>query len=365
MQNIIEKDKPTLITLLSSYICQNNGGAELQASYLCNFAIEHFNVHYIFLSTGHFYKEKTSLKLHPISRKKFCSRLGNVKYFYFLGIWNLLRSIRPIYIYQRCASGLTGIAAYYAKLNNCKLIFHIAHDRDVNMHPLFWTRPWLIPEQLLIRYGIKNADTIIAQTKSQSVSLLKNFGRNAVIISNGHPIPEECLKSDNPITVIWIANWKPIKQPERFVELVEKLRTLDNVRYVMVGRNENYLRLVGKAKSKGIEVFGEVSNDEVNNLLVQSHILINTSKQEGFSNTFIQAWLRNVPVVSLTVNPDNVFNDRKLGICSHTFEQLVTDTTQLITDPELRKRMGVSARDYAVQHHSLENFKCILDIMKN
>ena len=58
------------------------------------------------------------------------------------------------------------------------------------------------------------------------------------------------------------------------------------------------------------------THEDVNKLLERSHLLVNTSKWEGFSNTFIQAWMRSVPVMTLGVNPDGLLDNSYLG-CNH------------------------------------------------
>ena len=50
--------------------------------------------------------------------------------------------------------------------------------------------------------------------------------------------------------------------------------------------------------------------DETNREISQAHVLVNTSLYEGFPNTFIQAWLRAVPTISLNVDPDGVIEGR-------------------------------------------------------
>ena len=50
-----------------------------------------------------------------------------------------------------------------------------------------------------------------------------------------------------------------------------------------------------------LEYLGQRTHAEVNELLARAHIFVNTSTHEGFPNTFIQAWLREVAVVSLSV----------------------------------------------------------------
>lgn len=357
--------KQKIAVLLASYIRQRSGGAELQASYLCNYGMHKYDMHYVFISNGTTYKQPEQLTTHAIIGNRIKNRLNNLKYLYALKILRVFKSVQPDFIYQRCASALTGIAAIYAKQNNCPLIFQIAHDNDVQAKPIsmFLRRPWLIPEHALTQYGIKNATKIIAQTQYQADQLQKIYKRNAIIIPNGHPVPDDCVKTTKEVTILWIANWKPFKQPEIFVELAEKIGQKDNVRFVMLGRTDGYETLVEKAKKINIEVMGEVSNEQVNDFLAQSHILVNTSQQEGFSNTFIQAWMRRVPVISLQVNPDNIFQNEQVGYCSGNFTTLLQNTMKLIDNHELRNTMGLMAREYAVKHHSLENMNKILKAM--
>ncbi|MFW8602216.1 glycosyltransferase family 4 protein [Desulfobacterota bacterium M19] len=353
-----------LCFVLDSYWGQCMGGAELQACYLEQEALRQgWSTHYCFLSNGSDFENCSATTLHPILQKKFWSKLGSIKYPYVKKMLQILHGIKPDIIYQRCGLSFTGIAAYYAKKNNCKLIFHIAHDRDVHITSCPKLHPWLVPEKKMMQYGIRNAAMIIAQTHYQAEQLTKNYGRSAVVISNGHPVPDDCRKvSLSPIKVLWIANWKPVKQPEVFFHLVEALGTEDNVHFVMLGRTAGYEQLIKKAKAFGIEVRGEVSMDKVNELLADSHILVNTSRQEGFSNTFIQAWMRRVPVVSLQVDPDNILRQEKIGFCSGSFEKLVEDTNRLINGHHLRDSMGHRAREYAVKHHSLNNIRQVIEV---
>lgn len=352
-----------LTFLLEHYWGQCKGGAELQAHYLEHEALRRgWAIHYCFLSNGDYIEKTHDTVICPIPRKKKWGKLGDIQYLYALDVFRALKKIEPDVIYQRCAMALTGIAALYAKRNMCKLTFHIASDMDVLPIAVPWRRPWLIAEQVLIQYGIRNADTIIAQTQFQAEQLKRKYGRRAIVIPNGHPVPEDCVKTDKRITILWVANWKLFKQPEVFVRLVREIGREENVRFIMIGRNDGYNDLVKLAKRNNIEVMGEISNDQVNDLLAQSHILVNTSKQEGFSNTFIQAWMRRVPVVSLWVDPDNILQNKQIGLCSSGhFRELVCGTRGLIKDHKLRNIMGARAREYAIRHHSLENMNKILE----
>jgi len=101
-----------------------------------------------------------------------------------------------------------------------------------------------------------------------------------------------------------VANLKPAKRPELFIALAKRCISLKDTRFLMVGA------LVGQAIRNALltqagnlpnfHYAGAVPLEEVNRLLDSAHIFVNTSSAngEGFPNTFIQSWLRGVPVIS-------------------------------------------------------------------
>ena len=349
--------------VLGNYWGQCQGGAELQAFYIEQEALRMgWTTSYCFLSNENPIEDKYTTTLWPIVQKKIWSKLGNIKYPYAIDYFLALKKMKPDIIYQRAGFSATGVAAYYAMHNKCKFIFHIAGDKDIESIGLPWAHPHKTPGIMLMKYGIRKADKIIAQTKFQAEQLKKKYNRDAIVIPNGHPIPEDCIKPKDEISVLWIANWKVVKQPEIFIDLVKQLKEKRNVRFIMLGRTDRYEDLVAKAKENSVEVMGEVPHDQVNMLLSHAHVLVNTSQQEGFSNTFIQAWMRGVPVVSLQVDPDDILKNEKIGFCSGSFDQLVTDTSRMLEDTEMRKHMGMKARKYAIENHSLDNIKKIIEL---
>jgi len=357
--------KRKLVIALPSYFEETMGGAEIQTKFLAHYAREnHFEVSYVFLSDRNRYLNSSGINLFPVMKNRLFTKANNIKFPYFFSVLNLFDKIRPDIIYNRAGTAFTGIAAYYAKKNHCPYVFHIASDNDVQSPITPWFKPFLVPEYKLMQYGIKRANSVIAQTQFQAKQLMQNYGRYAVVAPNGHPIPENTAKKNDIITVLWVANWKPVKQPDVFVRLAGEIGRRQNVQCIMLGRTtDRYESLVRMAKENNIEVMGELPNDKVNNLLSQSHILVNTSQSEGFSNTFIQAWMRKVPVVSLQVDPDHIIEREGIGFCcTGNFEKLVGNTKRLIKDHELREQMGRKAREYAVQHHSLKNMELIIKV---
>jgi glycosyltransferase involved in cell wall biosynthesis len=116
---------------------------------------------------------------------------------------------------------------------------------------------------------------------------------------------------------------------------------------------------------KNLKYLGEKSQKEVNRILSKSHILVNTSKEEGFSNTFIQAWMRQVPVISLNCDPDDVLKKENLGFHSGTLKRLINDIRFLVENDDYRQKIGKRAMIYAKNNHSMKNAKKIIEIFDN
>jgi glycosyltransferase involved in cell wall biosynthesis len=159
--------------------------------------------------------------------------------------------------------------------------------------------------------------------------------------------------------VAWVANYRPWKQAEIFVRLAGRLSHLDCRFILVLGKTkEEYIRsVIRQAQAeKTLILSGELSNQEVENLLEKASLFVNTSLgHEGFPNTFVQSWLRETPVVSLNVNPGGVLTREKIGMCSGSFEQLALDTAKLLENDGERKDMGTRARRYAENAHGLEH----------
>jgi glycosyltransferase involved in cell wall biosynthesis len=160
---------------------------------------------------------------------------------------------------------------------------------------------------------------------------------------------------------------KTIKQPELFLKLAVKIGNKAGITFLMIGRPPN--RIQQKAFFEKIDTIphliylGEIPNDKVNEYLCRSHIFVSTSLAEGFSNTFIQSWMRRLPVVSLNVDPDNIIKNEGIGFHSGCFEQMVEDVKKLIKDHRLRKILGNKAHKYATKNYSLQNIKKVADII--
>jgi Glycosyltransferase len=347
------------------------GGAQYQAKCLVERLArrEEFKIFYLARKINHDYVAN-GYKLIQIAKPGGLRRFGS-----FLDapqLIRLLKDIKPDIIYQRGLMAYTGIAHYFAKMHGCKMIFHIAHDWDVTPFRPKELSPgtaFNIVERWIAEYGLRNVDYIVAQTQQQCKLLIHNYGREATaIVKNMHPLPNEAIEKELPIRVVWVANFKPMKQPEVFVRLARDLQDLQAVEFIMIGRpgeRDLYKSLIKEVAGIGnLRYCGGQAIEQVNAILARAHVFVNTSIAEGFPNSFIQAWMRKVPVVSLSVNPDGIFSDGRIGFYSGTYERLREDVRRLIYEEGLRTQMGEFAQAYAFEYHSTRNAETLIAMMK-
>lgn len=283
-------------------------------------------------------------------------------------LYKALARVRPDVIYQRVGSAYSGIAAYYARKNGSRFIWHISSDSNVIPFRFRTSRNILLQyvDKKLLEFGIKNADAIIAQTVEQAELLRRNYQCSpSAIVSNFHPLPTEEIWKTKPVEVMWIGNIKRLKQPEIFVRLAQELHHLSDVRFVIIGALQGSHRRLRRAMETlpNLRYLGARTQTEVNEMLARAAVLVNTSLWEGFPNTFIQAWMRKVPVVSLNVNPNSVLADTRIGFCSGSFDRLCDDVAMLIEDESLRDRMGEEAQTYAFENHSEKNIAKLIELI--
>lgn len=283
-----------------------------------------------------------------------------------VSLWRSLTKIAPAAIYQRVACAYTGLCAAYARRHCIPMIWHVAHDTDVTPLSLDPGRNFLRVhlEKRTVNYGACRATRIVVQTEHQAQLLRRNFGRAAdAVVGNFHPAAAETLDKSGTATVVWIANLKPWKRPEIFVRLAANLGDCAGARFIMVGApaeaggnlrwQESLMTAI--ASTGNLQYVGSKTHAEVNALLARAHIFVNTSSHEGFPNTFIQSWLRDVAVVSLDVDPDQVLERGQVGIAAHSESGLAAAVRRLIENPQMRAAYVDRGRDHAVARHSLRN----------
>jgi glycosyltransferase involved in cell wall biosynthesis len=345
------------------------GGSQYQAKVLVDYLLAHYDVDIAYLTMR---ADPTftpaGYRIVPFSDRRGLRRHGS--FFDVVRLYRALARERPDIILQFVGSAHTGIAALYARRHGCKMIWRVTNDPSVEPSTVSWRQPHLRLERLFLDFGIRHATLILAQTEYQRARLAAAFPNAPVqVLPNFHPTPPDCGRNGAVVKqVAWIANLKPLKNPGAFVRLARRFAARSDIRFVMIGdtidsSDWTKRQLAEIAATPNLEYRGSLSQAEVNGVLEHADLLVNTSDHEGFSNTFIQAWMRRVPVVSLRVDPDQLLSTGGLGAVTGDEDALYERVAALLADPDRCAAIGARARRYAVEHHAESNIETLARLL--
>jgi glycosyltransferase involved in cell wall biosynthesis len=104
-------------------------------------------------------------------------------------------------------------------------------------------------------------------------------------------------------------------------------------------------------KIKNIDFVGPVHYSKVNSYFNRAKLFINTSDIEGFPNSFLQAWIRGVPVVSF-FDPDKLIDKYELGYAPSNLEGMKKCVDRLLKDDRKRLELGDKGRQFTIENYS-------------
>ncbi|MBN2093412.1 glycosyltransferase family 4 protein [candidate division KSB1 bacterium] len=365
---------------LPRHISASIGGAELQTYLLAEeFVKNGWEVSFLtsYRKTQH--PKYLNSKIRYFHYRSF-PKLKIIEGFF---IWLALMKIKAPYIYQRTSAMITGIVALFCRLHGRKMIWACASDMDCiqnfyqhNLKKMIrdgWNGSFF---QKSLRYlnawsndffsyfGKKYAHFRLAQTTFQQSKLQENWDLSAIIIPNGLIFPDrEILFSQKKNYILWVGNIRPVKRPELFLKLVEMLEIRD-WQFVMIGgcddlEFKNKLKSMENIKTK-FKYTGKLTLEETENYFRDAKIIINTSEKEGFSNTFLQAWIYKVCLLSMKVDPDQLISLYGLGFISKNdcLDEIITILNELVENEKKLLATIEKAYQYVIQNHSItEQFK--------
>ena len=269
-----------------------------------------------------------------------------------------------------CVFGIHNFASHIARicqLNNRKLVIFAGSDGDFS--DIF--KPGSIETDKygnvgwLGHYAISSADQIITQTTSQADLLLKRFGRQSITLRNPIDLRNtkslESQSSLPPPSCLWIGKSDQVKQPNLLIDLANRLPSFKFTMVLNRSDSEMHDEII-RIAPPNVHIIDRISIDKIEELFLQSKVLLNTSVFEGFPNTFLQAGKYGLPIFSLNVDPDGFIQHYECGFIAHGDQELMaTELMNIVNNADRYKQMSNNVREYVIAHHDLETISSDLN----
>ena len=274
----------------------------------------------------------------------------------FWDMWKVLRAIGADCYLHAGAGVEVGAYALICRLLRCRFIYVVASSVDLT-HPNGKVKGplrWLYP------MGMHLSDAVVCRSYEQQASLRARYGLEGVLIRTGHQLPTPypgTRKREEQSAILWVGRIHPLKQPEMFLDLAERF---PNERFVMIAmadptHEDLWVNVQRRAaRLANVTSYERIPWEAIDSHFNRSRLFLNTSTHEGFPNTFVQAAMHGIPILSWTVDPDGVLSREGIGMCADgSFERLATLVRQGCASPSQLAEMGRRAEAYARREHDL------------
>lgn len=286
------------------------------------------------------------------------------------GVAKVMNDVKPDVVYNRVFNLYTAHAMNLAP-ENAVTIWASAFIHDGSKWatiPELWETKSLKQFSVLVhrtlyirsqaRKAALRARIQLAQSNEQ-VTVLQRRGLSPVLLRNSFefPVDMKTQTHEGKPLVLWVGSVKQRKRPELFFDLAKRCADLD-CEFVMAGelQDEQSKLPLEKAQREltNFRYAGFVPPEIVGKLYERAHIFISTSQSEGFPNTFIQAWQRAVPIISLEIDPDGLLSREGLGELALNMDEMERKLRALFTDPNRRREIGHRAHEFSKREFDLQ-----------
>ena len=277
-----------------------------------------------------------------------------------LAWYRFLSSERPDWWYWETASHLWGPAVEIANVVGVRTIFALGLDREAQPRRALVRRPRWWP---LYAWGLSRTDRIFAQHEGQISKLPPRWRSKASILPKVCVLPgvlcDLTTVADHARRdkyVAWVGMLRHHKRPDLLVDIA---RSAPDLRFVVCGGSSTFLtppgyceRVIDELRMQpNIEFLGQIAPERAHQVIANAALLLSTSDEEGFPNTFSQAWSSGTPIVSLRIDPDDIIKRFRLGAVSGTVERAIADIRALMDSPQQRGEIALRARNFIVENN--------------
>jgi glycosyltransferase involved in cell wall biosynthesis len=269
-------------------------------------------------------------------------------------IWRALeRADAQAYI-VRGSGGHVIPAGAFCRARRRRFVFSSSSELDFD-----FARPDRSHRMLQVyRASLRLATRLALQTEQQRELVMRALPKSdpVVIPSFADPAPSTNGTGEY---FLWADRLVEYKLPDRFVELAE---ALPEARFRMVAcpMSETPPGMAERIQAAAerlpnLELLPPRRRSELLEEMLNAVAVVKTSRVEGMPNTFLEAWARGVPVLSLNVDPDAKIASNDIGVAADgSMERMIEAARSVWEDRELRTAMGERARRFIHDVHGPE-----------
>jgi glycosyltransferase involved in cell wall biosynthesis len=268
----------------------------------------------------------------------------------FTSVWAAMKRADADIYYQRSGGVLTGYVAAFCHLHGRKFLYAAASDADFDPAiPLVRFRR----DKAIYSWGLRHSHDVVVQNPVQMARCREVYDRESVPVPSCY-VPPRTFQADQRGYVLWVSTLRKLKQPEVFIELA---RRLPQYRFRMVGGADSReyfeaLRSLAEAVPN-LEFAGFVAHVDIEPEFDGARLFVNTSKFEGFPNTFLQAWVRGVPTVSFVDTGSSVNGESVVNRVT-TVDDMVIAVRGLMVDDAAWREAGARCATCHANQHSMQ-----------
>lgn len=272
----------------------------------------------------------------------------------WIKLWSAIACADADVYYFSCASMALGLLAMFCRLHKRRLVFRTAIDSDCERDRLLIR---FARDRWLYQFGLKRADAILVQSVTQQRAMLTNYGQRSTVAGMLVARPKSIAGGNSKdIDVLWVSNIRHIKRPDRILEIA---RSLPDVRFHMAGgpspgEEDLYREIEREARGiANLKFHGGVPYLDIGDLFDRARVFANTSDLEGFPNTFLQAWIRGIPVVTM-FDPDGLVRRFGLGSSHSSVSDMTDGLSTMLGSVSVHQAASHAALAFIEQHYGEE-----------
>jgi len=209
---------------------------------------------------------------------------------------------------------------------------------------------------MLFDFHLRLSNLILCQNIYQFENIKRSYRKvNVEIIYNPYRYSRINSFQQHRSYIAWVGIFQYQKN---LPELVRVAKDLPHLSFRVAGAcsssidEETRCAFYELKKLKNVKLVGLIARDEVNQFLSNAICLLNTSRYEGFSNTFLESFSAHTPVVTRKViDPDGIIQRYSLGLVVNEYSELSNAITELTSN---KIYQSDNYEKYLLLHHNPE-----------